>query len=91
MAESLTRAERIMEDTVTLINYILEKKEINMCQISTLSYAINILYEEGYIFDDRLLGNLKDAISNLKRGGKLTKPMELSLKLIRDKIKDLRR
>ncbi len=91
MAENLTRAERIIEDTVALINYVLENKEINMGNISTLDYAINILYEEGYIFDERLLKNLKDAISNLKRGGKLTKTMEISLKLIGDKIKNLRR
>ena len=77
MAENLTRAERIIEDTVALINYVLENKEINMGNISTLDYAINILDEEGYIFDERLLKNLKDAISNLKRGGKLTKTMEI--------------
>ena len=91
MAENLTRAERIIEDTVALINYVLENKEINMDNISTLDYAIKLLYEEGYIFDERLLKNLKDAISNLKRGGKLTKTMEISLKLIGDKIKNLRR
>ncbi len=91
MGESLTRAETIIRDTVTLINYILKREEINMGDISTLSYAINILSEEGYIFDERLIRRLKDAISNLRRGGKLSSIMKKSLELIRDQINNLRK